>query len=426
MELVEVIIWNQLVGVIIYNETNNTSTFEYANNFLKTGLQLSPLIHPLSSKIIKANANDDRLGNLSFDTNKGLPLFIADSLPDKFGTELFAKYLEKEGKNYRNLTPIEKLTYIGNRGMGALEFKPAKHNQDRSTTLDLKKLNKLSTSLLNDKPVANLADIGNLFHVGTSPGGAQPKVLINIDKETGDIYRGDNAPLNNQESWILKFNRDIGQPSDKEKGKIEYGYYLMAKDAGIPMMESKLMEIDGEFFFMTKRFDRINGEKLHTQTLHAIAGMNFMLSNTYSYEQTFSVINQLNLGYPAKEQLFRMMVFNIISRNVDDHTKNFGFNMNKEGKWSMSPAYDITFTYNDNFNRETPHFLSVNGKNKNIRLKDILTVAEEYSIKHPKQIINEVNKSLSQWYKLAKEIGISMERLEYIGSKINTTNYILK
>lgn len=422
MNLLEVIIWERLVGVLVWDETSNTTSFEYSKEFIKDKIELSPLINPLSTKVIKSKVNSiyTTTENLEFDTNKGLPLFISDSLPDKFGTEMFAKYLEKEGKNYRDLTPIEKLAYIGNRGMGALEFRPARLNQNNKKILDLKKLNQLSKSLLNDEPISNVDDMANLFHIGTSPGGAQPKVLINIDTKNGNIFRGDKIPTNDQESWILKFNKDLGLESDQYRGKIEYAYYLMAKEAKINMMESKLMDIEGEYFFMTKRFDRKPGEKIHTQTLHAFAGMNFKLPNNYSYEQLFSVLNKINLDYKYKEQLFRRMVFNIIGRNVDDHTKNFGFNMDQNGEWRFSPAYDLTFSYNENFKRETPHFLSMNGKNENFKLTDILCIANEYSIKSPNKIINEINQSFLQWTRIADGLNIPTKTRDYIASKMTT------
>jgi len=271
---------------------------------------------------------------------------------------------------------------------------------------------------MNNKPIANIDDMANLFHIGTSPGGAQPKVLINIDNKTGDIYRGDNLPANDQDSWILKFNRDIGLQSDKERGKIEYAYYQMAKESKIIMMDSELKKIENDYYFMTKRFDRVNGRKIHTQTLHAFAGMNFRLPNTYSYEQIFSILNRLNLNYSAKEQLFRIMIFNIMGRNVDDHTKNFGFNMDEKGEWNLSPAYDLTFSYNENFSRTTPHFLSINGKNENVNLKDILHVASEYSIKNPKKIINEISQSFQSWEKLALKLKISKKTTNHIAEKI--------
>ncbi|WP_084274302.1 type II toxin-antitoxin system HipA family toxin [Crocinitomix catalasitica] len=428
MILLEVMIWENLVGVLIWNETKKTSTFEYANSFIRKEIQLSPIINPTSKKIISSvqKLAYSSEGSLLFDTNKGLPLFISDSLPDKFGTELFSKFLEKEGKNYRDLTPIEKLSYIGNRGMGALEFRPAKHEQNSTKILNLKKLNELSISLLKNEPIANIDDMANLFHIGTSPGGAQPKVLINIDNKTGDIYRGDNLPSRDQDSWILKFNRDIGLDADKERGKIEYAYYLMARASKIIMMDSALKEYDNDYYFMTKRFDRVDGHKLHTQTLHAFAGMNFKLPNTYSYEQIFTILNKMKFDYSAKEQLFKIMVFNVIGRNVDDHTKNFGFNMKEDGEWNLSPAYDLTFSYNENFNRITPHFLSINGKNKDFSLKDILHVAEEYSIKNPKKIINAINQSFLNWSKIAQDLNISKKTTDYIASKLKTIPYKVK
>ena len=428
MKLLEVIIWRKLVGVLVWNETKKTSSFEYANSFIKSKIELSPIINPTSKKIISAVQKLEYSGEagLLFDTNKGLPLFISDSLPDKFGTELFSKYLEKEGRNFRDLTPIEQLAYIGNRGMGALEFKPAIHKQTSTKIVNLKKLNELSISLLKNEPVANIDDMANLFHIGTSPGGAQPKVLINIDRKTGDIYRGDDLPLTNQDSWVLKFNRDIGLDSDKERGKIEYAYYLIARESKIIIMDSELKEFQNDYYFMTKRFDRINGKKLHTQTLHAFAGMNFKLPNTYSYEQIFSILNKMKLDYSSKEQLLKIMVFNVIGQNVDDHTKNFGFNMKENGEWNLSPAYDLTFSYNENFNRITPHFLSINGKNNNFTLNDILHIAEEYSIKNPKKIINEINQSFLNWRKIAKDLNISKKTTDYIDSKLKTIPYKVK
>lgn len=428
MNLLEVVIWEQLVGVLIWDESKRTSTFEYANSFIRNEIQLSPIVNPTSKKLISSiqKLAYTSESSILFDTNKGLPLFISDSLPDKFGTELFSKYLEKEGKNYRDLTPVEKLAYIGSRGMGALEFRPAKHEQTNTQIVNLKRLNELSTSLLNNEPVANVDDMANLFYIGTSPGGAQPKVLINIDNKTGNIYRGDQLPSKDQDSWILKFNRDIGLDSDKERGKIEYAYYLMARASKINMMDSELKEFENDHYFMTKRFDRIHGRKIHTQTLHAFAGMNFKLPNTYSYEQIFTILNRLNLDYIAKEQLFRIMIFNVIGRNVDDHTKNFGFNMNEKGEWNVSPAYDLTFSYNENFNRVTPHFLSINGKNQDIHLKDILHIAEEYSIKSPKKIINEINQSFHNWSKIASDLNISKKTTNYIESKMKTIPYIVK
>lgn len=418
MKLLEVHSWNSLVGVLVWDEERQSSRFEFAPSFIKKGIHLSPLVHPTSKQIITSDLKSDEF-SFELKSSKGLPLFLSDSLPDKFGTDLFSKYLEIEGRIYSDLSPLEKLAYIGSRGMGALEFKPAKHIKDSKKLLDLQKLNELSISLVTGKPISHIEDMTNLFHVGTSPGGAQPKVLINIDSENGDIFRGDEFPNLNQESWILKFNRDIGEKLDKERGKIEYAYYLLARQSKISIMESRLMTIGEESCFMTKRFDRKNGEKIHTQTLHAMSGMNFRLPNTYSYEQIFRLMNKLKFDYTAKEQLFRIMVFNVIGQNVDDHTKNFGFNMTKDGIWHFSPAYDLTFTYNENYNQITPHFLSINGKNKDINSSDLESVAKSFGIKKGTSIMNEINTNFQNWKTISKQAHLSESTINYINSKLN-------
>ena len=403
MELLEVHLWDEMIGVLAWDANQKSSFFEFNKKFLANALEPSPIIHPKSSNIIKAKEEETATA-LSFDTDKALPLFIADSMPDQFGTQLFSSYLERKGKNYRNLSPLEKLSYIGKRGMGALEYKPSINTKAQNNSLSIKQLQQFSNSLINKRPIANLDNMANLFHIGTSAGGAQPKILININASSGDIFRGDLLPNDEEDAWILKYNRDIGLATDADRGKIEYAYYLMAQEAGILVMESKLLEIAGEFYFMTKRFDRQNGEKIHTQTLHAFAGMNYRLPNTYSYEQVFALVNRIKLDYPAKEQLFRLMCFNCMGRNVDDHTKNFGFNMNQGGEWNFSPAYDLTFTYNENYNRPTPHFLSINGKNQDFELEDLLSVASNYSIKNPKRIIQQISTAFSKWEDIAIEL----------------------
>lgn len=358
-----------------------------------------------------------------FNTNNDLPLFISDSMPDTFGTQVFSKYLEQQGKNINDLSPVDKLTYIGSKGMGVLEYYPSKKDKKDKRLLDLKELSELSAGLLNDEPGANLNNLADLFHIGASPGGAQPKVLINIDFKTGNIYKGDSLAAKDQESWILKFNRERGDMFDGQQGKLEYAYYLMARQAGIKIMESRLEARDGAHYFMTKRFDRAPGGKLHTQTLHAFARMNYQRPNTYSYEQVFTVLNQMRMTYGDREQLFRIMVFNIIGRNVDDHTKNFSFVMDASGKWTLAPAYDLMFTYNENYNRPTPHFLSVNGKNQGHRLPDILRVAKKYSIKRPKHIINEINGAFLNWETIATDLNISTEVRHYISEKLLRVPY---
>lgn len=423
MIYLEVHIWGELVGVLAWDKDQQITSFEYAPSFLQRGWELSPLVLPLSKKVFRFDARQEQNTGSRNDIHKGLPLFIADALPDRFGTELLTKYLALHGKKLNDLSPIEKLSYLGDRAMGALEFRPSAKVSVPEKQLDIQKLSELSAEIIHESYIGNLEDMASLFHVGTSPGGAQPKVLINMNRTNQNLYRGDRMPKENEDSWIVKFNKDIGLDSDNDRGKVEFVYSKIAALAGIKMMPSQLLEKGSDSFFMTQRFDRQNGEKFHTQTLHAMAGMHFQLPNTYSYEQVFSVFNQLHLPYSDKRQLFRIMVFNLIGRNVDDHTKNFSFYLTRTGEWRFCPAYDLTFTYNQNYGRTTPHFLSIKGKNEKQNLQDVLAIAKTYGIKKPKDIINQVNKSFWVWPKLAQEYGVTEERINYIKSKLLTLGY---
>lgn len=420
MQTVEVKIWKKTVGVLLWEEEIQVTSFEFTPEFINGSWELSPIINPKGRKIIQIQGAENSDDPTNFKSEKGLPLFIADSLPDKFGTAIFSTYLEEQGKSYKDLTPLEKLSYIGNRGMGALEFYPTADQTNSRNELDLLKLSKISNALLSAEPIADVDNMARLFHVGTSPGGAQPKVLININSKTGKIYRGDSLPKEDERCWILKFNKDTGDKFDSEKGKVEYVYSLIAKACQIEIADCELKTFGDEAFFMTERFDRQNGEKIHTQTLHAMAGMNFHLPNTYSYEQVMTEVNRLNLGYPAKEQIFRIMVFNIIGRNVDDHTKNLSFFMDQSGQWKLAPAYDLTFSYKETYKRPTPHFLSTSGVRIQHKLEHILKFADKYSIKNARAIIQEVNDAFLQWPNLAEEQNIHSELIEFIEERLLT------
>lgn len=426
MQTLEVKIWGETVGVLLWEAETQTTSFEFTPKFLANNLELAPIINPKSKDIIEVRNQGNSDDPTNFKSDKGLPLFIADSLPDKFGTALFSTYLEEKGKSYSDLTPLEKLSYIGNRGMGALEFYPIADQTNNKNELDLLKLSEISNALLNEKPIADVDNMASLFHIGTSPGGAQPKVLVNINSKTGKVYRGDSMPKEDERCWILKFNKDTGDKFDSEKGKVEYVYSLIANECKIKMTACDLKTVGDASFFMTERFDRMNGEKIHTQTLHAMAGMNYRLPNTYSYEQVMTEINRLNLGYPAKEQLFRIMVFNITGRNADDHTKNISFFMNPSGEWQLAPAYDLTFSYKETYNRPTPHFLSTSGVRINHKLKHILNFADKYSIKNPKEIIHQINAAFLKWPQLAHYNKVHPELIQFIQERLLTTEYDIR
>jgi len=410
MKTLEVHIWNVLVGILSFDRQKQKTYFEYSQEYLDSELELSPIIYPKSKGVTEYDYSTTN----SF---KGLPAFISDSLPDKFGTEVFYAYLQSKGIKIQEISPLEQLAYRGNRAMGALEFIPSKKMDADKLNFNLSKLSEISNQITNKKLIGNF-DKGmfNLFELGTSPGGAQPKILINKDKN-GTIFRGDILPTKNQTSWILKFNNPTGD-FGIEKGKIEYAYYLMAKKAGIEISKSELIQNNNEELFITQRFDRKNGEKIHMQTAMAFARMDWK-SNSFGYEYLFKILQFINADQKDKQELFRRMIFNVLSRNIDDHTKNFSFIMNENGNWKLAPAYDLVFTAKYGFSQPNEsHFLSINGKHNNITFKDVETLAKSFSVKRYKEIIDEVNFAVKQWKSIADEINISSENRDFVGSKL--------
>lgn len=405
-------IWGEHAGTIAWDERRQTGSFEYTDSFRNKGLDLSPLTMPLHNKQIF------QFPSLNHNTFLGMPGLLADSLPDAFGTALLDKWLASVGRTFAN--PIERLCYQGNRSMGALEFAPAYDNYlEQSSTLEVDALVQVAREVLNTKEslqtnlTANAKEaIANIIRVGTSAGGQRAKAVIAFNDSTKEVRSGQIKAPKGFLHWLLKLdgvtNAELGDP--KHFGQIEYVYYLMARQAGIEMMESRLLEENGRAHFMTRRFDRIgNDEKVHMQTLCGIAHFDYKLLHAYSYEQAFQVMRRLRLPYSQAEEMYRRMVFNVIARNQDDHTKNISFLMNKQGQWSLSPAYDISWCYNPNGAWTSKHQMSVNGKWDNITNQDLIDVAKNVNIKHPKQIIEQVQDAVSLWPKLALEYGIPTE-----------------
>ena len=372
-------LWNNVVGAVAWSEETEIATFEYDKSFLKSGLNIAPITMPIGGKSIFS------FPAINKETYKGLPGLLADSLPDAFGNQLIDSWLAQQGRDPNSFNSIERLCYTGKRGMGALEYEPSLSPSDNvSNPVEVNELVKLANEIISKKNslVANIhsnsKDLLKIIRVGTSAGGARAKAIIAYNPITGDVRSGQIDGLDNYEYWIIKFdgvtNKELGDP--KGYGKIEHAYYLMAKDAGINIMDSKILEENNRAHFMTKRFDRIGNEKLHMQTLCAIAHFDYNYSNAYSYEQAFQVMRQLKLPYSQMEELLRRMIFNVIARNQDDHTKNISFLMDKEGTWSLSPAYDITYAYDPANKWMKSHQMSINGKRENINRKDILELAK--------------------------------------------------
>ncbi|MCF6270860.1 MAG: type II toxin-antitoxin system HipA family toxin [Melioribacteraceae bacterium] len=415
-------IWKTLIGAVAWDDEKGIATFEYDKSFLKKGWDIAPLTMPIQQALNGKTIFS--FPNLNRDTFKGLPGLLADSLPDTFGNKLIDAWLARQGRNPNSFSSVERLCYTGQRGMGALEYEPVLSPfENKSDQVEIKELVKLANQILNERKIltgnihkGNRDDLSAIIKVGTSAGGARAKAVIAYNPITGDVRSGQIDNLNDFQYWIIKFdgvtNKELGDP--KGYGKIEYAYYLMASDAGINIMESRLLKENRRAHFMTKRFDRIGNNKLHMQTLCAIAHFDYNYSNAYSYEQAFQVMRELRLPYSEMEQLLRRMILNVVARNQDDHTKNISFLMDKNGKWSLSPAYDITYTYDPSNKWMKAHQMSINGKREKITRKDILELAKNMNIKRAKIIIDEVIESVSKWKLFAQKATLPNNQINAI------------
>lgn len=419
---VKVKLWGNTVGYL-QDSQNGTIVFQYDKAFQQTGIEIAPATMPLSNRIYS-------FPGLNRDTYHGLPGIFADSLPDKFGNLVIKSYLEQQGKSFDDLSTLEKLCFVGQRGMGALEYEPAWNDFSRSEEIDIGELSYIAQKILDSKEKErNEFDdklISQLLVSGSSAGGARAKTLIAWNQETNEVRSGQVKAGPGFTYWLLKFgninnNKDKEKESDKpEYAKIEYAYYLMAKDAGIDMTECRLLQTDNVSHFLTKRFDRDdNGNKIHMQSLCAIQHMDFNQAGIYDYRDAFICLNKLNLSYFEKTQLFRRIVFNDLACNYDDHTKNISFLMDKQGQWRLSPAYDVTFAYNPVGKWTNQHQIRINGKTTKITDNDLIALASEVNIKKPEAIIKEIRHIISQWPDYAKEADISDKTIKEINKHID-------
>jgi serine/threonine-protein kinase HipA len=413
-------LWGHTVGVVFWDAPRQAANFEYTSRFVQSGLDVSPLRMPLAVGRVYS------FPELNFETYKGLPGMLADSLPDHFGNALINSWLARQGRDPGSYNPIERLLYQGKRSMGALEFEPAeKVVSNVSTRIGLEGLVEAARIALADKEKWNTRFEGNesgllqIMKVGTSAGGARAKAVIAYNEKTHEVRSGQlNAP-EGFSHWLIKLDgvsdKELRDP--KHFGRIEYAYYKMATACGIEMTECRLMEEGGRAHFMTKRFDRTGGNgKLHMQSLCGLTHFDFNAPGVYSYEQLFQTMRTLRLPYRDAEQVYRRMVFNIVARNQDDHTKNFSFLMGRDGVWRLAPAYDVAYSYNPQGTFTTRHQMSVNGKRDDFTKEDLLTVARSMNIKKPSEIIEEVATAVSQWGTTAKECGVPGSRIRAIAA----------
>jgi len=418
-------LWGDEVGAVSWLDDRGYAVFEYDPAFLKKGLDLSPIHMGLDDA--KKSDGIFSFPGLNKETFLGLPGLLADALPDKFGNAIIDAWLARCGRDADSFNPVERLCYTGRRGMGALEFSPPVNRfLDRSVPVEIAELVDLAQEVMSHRFTLDVG-IGNtekenaeaimdILRVGTSAGGVRPKAVIAMDDRTGKVVSGQADVPDGYDYWILKFDgvRDLELGEPKGYGRIEYAYYLMAKAAGIQMTECRLLEENGRAHFLTKRFDRQNGKKIHMQSLCGLAHYDFKVAGAYGYEQAFAVMRKLRLSRADAIQQYRRMVFNVIARNQDDHTKNISFLMNDDGRWKLSPAFDVIYAHNPSGKWTHQHQMSINGKRDHFVLEDLLTVGESISIPKPLEIIREVRGAVERWPKFARKAGVSDQRISEI------------
>lgn len=423
--LAEVRLWGTRIGAVSLADREQVAVFEYAPEFAVSGIEVSPLEMPLEA------GRRYRFPGLSPVSFHGLPGLLADSLPDRYGNALIDAWLATQGREPESFDAVERLCYVGNRGMGALEFRPATGPRPtKSHPIDVGALAELAADVMAERAdlTASLLEpereraLKEILRVGTSAGGARAKALIALNLETNEVRSGQLDADPGFEHWILKFDgvedktRDLG--ATRGYGAIEWVYAEMARAAGIEMTESRLLPENGRRHFVTRRFDRgADGAKLHMQSLAALAHLDFHLPGANSYEQAFQVIRRLGLPRDAVEQQFRRMVFNVVARNQDDHVKNIAFLMDRGGRWSLSPAFDLVYAYNPSGRWTSQHQMSINGKHDAFTVEDLRRVAEVASMKRGRaeEILARVTDAVRDWPELAAKAGIDDDRTARIG-----------
>jgi serine/threonine-protein kinase HipA len=424
MTVAEVQLWGRTIGAVSLEDGGSSTAFQYDPVFAQSGIEISPITMPLSDPVYVFLELPQR-------TFHGLPGMLADSLPDRFGNALIDAWLATQGRTPESFNAVERLCYTGTRGMGALEFAPAiGPKPQRAKKIEIDALVKMASEVLTHRRnlKATFASekrknaLSDILRVGTSAGGARAKAIIAWNRETNEVRSGQIEAGKGFDYWLLKFdgvtgNKDKELEDPKGYGAIEYTYSLMAKAAGVDMSECRLLEEGGRRHFMTRRFDRLaGGEKLHMQSLCALAHFDFNHAGAYSYEQALLTIRQLNLPMATVEEQFRRMAFNIIARNQDDHVKNIAFLMDKTGHWSLTPAFDMTYSYNPTGDWTATHQMTMNGKRDGFTLGDFRACAKSALMKRGRAeaIVEEVRAAVSKWPDYAEQAQVMKDRRKKI------------
>lgn len=393
----KVILWDEEIGRLAWDDRRRLAYFTYNPAFLKRGLNISPLTAPADGKRGLAPVWGEEAK-----IYQRLPAFVADSLPDAWGNQLFDLWRQQNRLSNTDITPLDKLSFIGKRGMGALEFLPEVSRKRRAEKIDIKSLANLAERIFTEReravilPEESIA-MQSLLTVGASAGGRQPKAIVAINRKTGEVRSGQIAGLADFDYLLIKFG-----DSQHCSAELEMAYYELATMAGINMMPSELYQADGSRHFMTRRFDRKDGKKIHTQTLAAVS------PDTDSYEQLIAVCRKLHLPEADCYEVFRRMVFNVLANNTDDHNKNFSFVMDEDGTWRLAPAYDMTYVFDSGgFLPNEDHCMYIRAKLRDITRDDVVRFAKDNGIRRPDAIIRDIVNALRQFRKVAAKHGVT-------------------
>lgn len=417
VDIARVNLYGQPIGTFRWDNNRQLAHFEYADSFIGKGLEPSPILMPVRQGRVYS------FSDIGHETFKGLPGMLADSLPDTYGRALFDRWLALTGRSSGNA--VETLCFLGKRCMGALEFEPAMDAPySPDVRIELDSLVEVASEALSEKEEfgANLeedkkAAIAEIVRLGTSAGGQRAKAIIAYNPSTGEVRSGQIEAPEGFDYYLIKLDGVTAETGFRETqnfGRLEYSFYRLVRECGIEMSDCSLIEENGRAHFLTKRFDRQNGEKFHMQTLCGIAHYDYRNPRSYSYEQAFNIMRALRLPYSQAQEMFRRMVFNVVIRNQDDHTKNISFLMDKRGEWYLSPAYDMGFAYNPKGGWTAQHQMSINGKFDDITRKDLLEFARHNNIKEAAEIIDRITEVSSCWPRMAKECEVPRPMIDAI------------
>ena len=420
IDLIRVLAWGETIGAAAIDPRLRGVVFEYDPKWRSRRIELAPLTMPVDGPGLF------RFPDLETAAFKGLPGLLADALPDKFGNQLIEAWMSRRGYRSEDVTVLDRLAYMGERTMGALTFKPTMKAgvQKKDTVLEIGSLvdaarRAVQGTLSSDKKASE--SLKRVISVGTSAGGARAKAVLAISRDRSRVLSGQFDAPEGFDHWLLKFDgmgKDQALGDSQQYGRIEYAYSKMAKAAGITMTECDLLEESGRAHFMTRRFDRIGNERVHVQSFCAMTHRSFNYTGIHSYESLLQTALDLGLGDAALREIFLRMAFNVAAANHDDHTKNFAFLLPRHGRWSLSPAFDVTFAYSETGQWTNQHQMSVNGKFRDIGAKDLMAVADQYSIPGAKAALESVNESVGAWSRYAAEAGVATETARQIESHL--------